>query len=65
MRYGTSYFVSFELAVSYYKAYGFSRQDVGSKRARGEIHIGEPRLRPGQRLVVIDEGTRYAIEEDE
>lgn len=67
-RWGTSYFVSKNAAVLYYMPYeGSDWNDaltaVENKLDAGEIHIGKPELKEGQRLVVIDEGTRYAIEE--
>lgn len=68
-RWGTSYFVSKLAACSYYQTampaanYNEVLDGVNDKLNAGEIHIGKPELREGQRLVVIDEGTRYAIEE--
>jgi hypothetical protein len=64
MRIGTSYFISRRTAVRYYKTHGgFTKKDVNRKIEDGEIHIGQPPLKPGQRLVLIDRYTRYAIEE--
>jgi len=65
MRYGTSHFVSHAAAVRYYRDYegADASRAVQRKLAAGEIHIGKPRLKPGERLHVIDSGTRYAIEE--
>jgi hypothetical protein len=60
---GTSHFVSRQAAYKYYEPYGYAIYDVDEKVHAKEIHIGKPALKPGQRLVVIDEGTRYAIEE--
>lgn len=57
---GTCHFETFEKAVQYYKAYGFSRIEVGHKRALREIFIGPPSLAHGQSLAVNDEG-RYVI----
>lgn len=62
MRYGTSYFVSKAAAVRYYRDYGDDARSVDRKLAEGLIHIGKPPIRPGDRLSVIDSGTRYEIE---
>jgi hypothetical protein len=64
---GTSYFVSKAAAVRYYTPYGYDnpREAVERKLAEGEIHIGKPEIKDGQRLLVVDEGTRYAIEDRE
>jgi hypothetical protein len=62
---GTNYFVSEGAAMVYYRAYGLWRTDVENKITRGEIHIGPPPLKPGQRAVLnVDEG-RYFIHERE
>ena len=64
-RYGTSYFVSISHAAMYYRDYegrdGY--RTAQRKLAAGEIHVGKPALQTGQRLLTIDSGTRYAIEE--
>jgi hypothetical protein len=66
LRYGTSYFTSTPAAFRYYKRHGgFSKDIVERKFACGEIHIGKPPLKAGQRLVLIDKGIRYAIETTE
>ena len=62
---GTCYFVSLIKAEEYYKVYGFSKQDVKRKLQEGEIKVGLPPLKQGENLVVIDGGTRYAIQVDE
>lgn len=61
--YGTSYFISFETAVAYYRDYGDTRAQVMRKIHNGSIHIGKPVLKSGHRLSVIDDGARYAITE--
>lgn len=75
---GTSYFVNFTKACDYYKSQGCDdlRQppgemtpaalecEVRAKIADGEISLGQPALKPGDRLLLIDDGTRYAIEEN-
>lgn len=65
MRYGTAYFVSIDKAAMYYRDYegadGYAA--VRRKLREGSIHIGKPGVKPGERLIVIDNGTRYAIED--
>lgn len=63
VRIGTSYFLSFLSALRYYKPYGFDESDIQGKLAAGEIHIGKPPTGQGQKLVMIDRATRWAIEE--
>jgi len=63
IRIGTSHFVSVATARRYYADYGFTGQYVWRKVKAGEIHIGPPVTKPGQRVEVIDNGTRYAIVE--
>ena len=60
---GTSHFVSFDTAVRHYTAYQYpnTREAVSEKIASGEISIGRPAAKPGERVVIVDTGTRYAI----
>lgn len=58
---GTSHFVTFEKACQYYAVYRYSKADVRQLVNTGAIHIGAPRVKPGERLVFIDNATRYAI----
>lgn len=60
---GTSHYRSLQAAISYYLNYGYTRDDVADKVVSGEITIGEPKLKPGQRLVLLDNRARYGIEE--
>jgi hypothetical protein len=60
---GTSNFVSPEAAVEYYRPMRFTRADIDRKIAEKEIIVGRPDIKPGQRLIVIDGATRYAIED--
>jgi hypothetical protein len=62
---GTSHFVSIAHAVRYYTPYGYDnpRATVERKIAEGEIHIGKPTLKQGDKLITVDGGTRYAIME--
>jgi hypothetical protein len=62
MRIGTSYFVSRNAAIHYYFPFDTTAA-VDRKIAAGEIHIGKPDRPLGCRLIVIDDGRRYAIEE--
>ena len=70
MRVGTSHFVSVRAANLYYLHFGYNSSDVLKKITEGEIHIGKPDLKSGQRLEIIDSATgrrwdgRYAIVED-
>lgn len=70
MRIGTSYFVNFTKACDYYREQGhddLSPADlerlVRAMIDDGEINLGKPDVPVGGRLVLIDNGTRYAIEE--
>lgn len=65
-RTGTAYFVSLDMAAVYYRNYDEDRNGYRAARIKlreGSIHIGPPPLKHGQKLTVIDNGTRYAIEE--
>ena len=67
-RYETSHFVSKGAALAYYLDYYGNSADaaiaaVNGKLENGEIHLGAPPLKPGERLTTIDDGRRYAIEE--
>lgn len=61
--YGTSYFVSMAAAVRYYKDYHYSdtKAAVLRKLSEGEIHIGKPPLKAGERLGTTDGGKRYTV----
>lgn len=66
MSYGTCYFVSREAAIKYYREYEHDpARAVAIKLSEGSIQIGKPILRAGQTLVIIDDGTRYAVEESQ
>ena len=64
-RIGTSYFVSREAAIAYYALQGEDESTVGDKIADGLVKIGKPAILTGERLLVIDDGRRYAIEYEE
>lgn len=67
---GTSHFVNFTKACDYYKGQGnddLSPADlellIRAKIDDGEISIGKPDMPVGARLLLIEDGCRYAIEE--
>jgi hypothetical protein len=60
---GTSHFVSKSAARRYYAYEDAKAADIDRKISEGLIHIGKPALKQGQRLTLIDGGTRYAIVE--
>lgn len=62
---GTSYFPNLNAAQMYYRVtegvtYDIAGEIVQEKIKSGEIHIGKPPLKPGQKLFVRD--NRYFIE---
>jgi hypothetical protein len=59
---GTNCFVSVRAARSYYKIQGIDAADVQTKIDNGEIRIGVPKLRDGQRFKATPDG-RYIITE--
>jgi hypothetical protein len=66
LRIGTSHFATISHAVTYYQRQGMwhkeSRDTVKTKLNQGEIHIGKPEAKPGER-VTLDSDGRYWIEE--
>tara|TARA_Y100000310_G_scaffold56223_1_gene51529 strand:+ start:132 stop:344 length:213 start_codon:yes stop_codon:yes gene_type:complete len=65
---GTSHFVSFGRAVRYYHDYNPDASQglaiykwVEAKLVAGEISVGPPEVKPGERMFVNDEG-RYCVE---
>lgn len=68
MTIGTSYFTSESAAIRYYRDYEggstiAASHAVERKLREGSIHIGEPPVKLGERLTIIDDGARYAITE--
>lgn len=66
---GTANFVNFTKACDYYRNQGNDELTpaeleklVRSKIAEGEIELGKPSVPVGGKLLLIDSGTRYAIE---
>lgn len=62
MKTRTSYFVSEEMARRYYGYENATLADIAGKVEEGLIHIGKPELKPGEKLITIDNGARYAVE---
>lgn len=60
---GTAYFTSLQAAYRYYRPYGHNHAAVDQKITDGEIHVGRPATKDGERLTIIDGGTRWAIVE--
>lgn len=70
MRHGTANFVNFTKACDYYRNAGHDNLTlaelerlVRAKIAEGEIYLGKPDVPTGCRLVLIDSGTRYGLEQ--
>jgi hypothetical protein len=67
---GTAYFVNFTKACDYYKAQGLFddreytpveiNAEIGRKIVEGEIYLGQPEIKEGEKLSVVD--GRYHIE---
>lgn len=58
---GTCWFVSRKHAARYYEFAG-GMSAVVTKLRENEIKIGRPALREGERLVLLDGGTRWGVE---
>lgn len=58
---GTANFVSRQSAVRYYASYNYDAEDVDRMIAEDAIHIGPPLTKPDERLVLLDDNTRYGI----
>ena len=72
MRYGTSNFVNLTKACDYYREQGNDNLTpaqletlVHNKIEDGEIELGKPDVPIGGRLILLDDGTRYGIEESQ
>lgn len=61
---GTNHFTSRQAAIRYYKSQGWLcvEEAVDQKLEDGSIEIGLPKLKPGEKWRVVDNGTRFAIE---
>lgn len=60
---GTNYFTSLSAAVGYYREMGFTLADVLEKGRAQEIKIGKPTIASHERLVLLDGGRRYGVED--
>lgn len=63
MRTGTSHFVNLQAAIAYYQPYGSDSWEVNRKIKNGEISIGPPVLKSGQKLLIDQTEGRYFIED--
>jgi hypothetical protein len=59
---GTCHFLSNSAAIRYYRTQETDAVAVRQKIEEGGIKIGKPPARKGSKIVLIDEGTRYAYE---
>ncbi len=60
----TNYFRTKLTAIRYYAVYGLSWMEVQQKINNGDIKIGEPPYdKSFQRIVLVDDGTKWAIED--
>lgn len=63
MRWGTCYFDSTRSANNYYGRQGYTKDDVRTKLAEGEIHVGiYPPIKPGDKILTDKDG-RYWIDD--
>lgn len=60
---GTCHFVNRCAAIKYYSDYHYDdvESTVNRKVEDGEIFIGRPLIKPGEKLVLLDDNTRYGI----
>ena len=61
-RVGTCYFDSKTSAYRYYKPYGCTREDVNAKFDDGDIHVGYPPIKNGDKIGLDTKEGRYYIE---
>lgn len=61
----TSYFVDLYSAIRYYQRCGYENtcKVVKRKLREGEIYLGEPPVKSGETIILLDHGYRYGIEE--
>lgn len=59
---GTCHFLNASAAIRYYRTQETDAAAVRQKIEEGGIVIGKPKARKGSKLILIDEGTRYAYE---
>ncbi len=58
---GTAHFKDLRAAKLYYRDYGYDGEEVNAKLRAGEIFIGPPKLKDGERVILIDHYRRYAV----
>lgn len=63
-RIGTPYFENYAAALRYYEPYNYADNQtaVDCKLKHGEIYIGKPVVKPGERLLIDKNERRYIIE---
>lgn len=61
MTIGTCHFTSKRAACRYYADYGFDASDVARKIREGEIKIGAPAAKPGERVWIKHTEGRYHV----
>lgn len=60
---GTHHFIDYKAAITYYRTFEENpREVVRCKLNNGEIKLGPPPVKSGERLITIDDGNRYAVE---
>lgn len=69
MRVGTNRFFNFSAAIRYYRNTGLDDGAaciaVVQKIRDNEIDFGPPAIKDGERYILIDDNTRYAVEIDD
>lgn len=63
MKTGTNHFTSKSAADKYYYFQGFLPADVTRKITNGEIKIGPPQIKDGQKLLIDKNEGRYFIQD--
>ena len=57
---GTAYFPTLIAAIRYYRPH-YNIEEVQRKVKDGEIIIGKPKIKDGEKLILLDDRTRYGI----
>ena len=65
IKHGTSHFVTREAAIRYFSAQCYTRLSIDEKFKTGEIKVGKPELKAGEKLFIIKSEGRYQIESEE
>jgi hypothetical protein len=58
---GTCNFRDRAAAIRYYRPQGYGAADIDRKASEGEIAFGPPAVKPGERLTLLDDRTRYGV----